>query len=391
MPEEVLHPSRLLLEALRNHLDDDLSVDLIERLPRNELHVLNDIVRQWEEHWSPPALGKDEFRAYVDARISGLVEGRLTLPADHALVAALLYSHTVAIPSPLYGSPDGAHWQDALRSIALAAPLLDSGVLILVPGKAYRPMQSGGVISRPVSAEDAPELDAVRRTLVKDPEYWHFAQDKPGHPEGDWYADITAEMHTEKHFAAAAANARLVPEDAHSREDLAHRIRIAGDDLQRYDVSLKAAAALAVALVPRMQVPTVKDLVAVRRGDEGFADWRSAMHNATRAMASDVTDRYFEQEAKAVLDDTVIAEAERLRRSTSRSRVLTQTARDEALQLTVGATLLSGATLAMGADPYKAAAGLGIGAVSRLLLKTIKPPNPSGAGSVLAHFEIKRP
>ena len=79
---------------------------------------------------------------------------------------------------------------------------------------------------------------------------------------------LTAEWETKKYRDAAAARARVIPENAYSREDFAPRRRIATGDLATYDVGLTAVIALATAVLPRMVLPNVNELAAVRRNAE---------------------------------------------------------------------------------------------------------------------------
>jgi hypothetical protein len=350
------------LTVIRTFLDGDLSQARIAALTPDERRELRGLVVETYREWVAPAPAEHEFRAFVATSPGRFISGRPEAEDGAALAAALLYAHRVAVPDPLERVVEPTVEQ--IQSVAAVAPLVDVGALILVP---RRHVLSGFMWGHPADNT----FSSITGPLSRDPRFRALAAEFPGSNLEEGRIGLAADDYTEELMIAGVTDSRFVPSTLVKRKQYAAFLDLAREELSRADVSLTALTALTETLLPLAQMLTIKELAAIRRDDETFAEWRAALHSASRTISAGFASQEFAAEATAVLEETVLVEAERVRRVTSRSRALKESVRQKSLQLTLGAALVAGAGTALGAPPLTALAGMSIGALSRLALRTL--------------------
>lgn len=364
-------PEIEVLDTLRALLGDELSAHSARRLTDDKAREISTLLREQSVVWpAAPPLEPDEFRLFVEARLD-LLEPESRWQSTDAFLGALLYGDRVVIPEPGFRP-------EVLGSIIELAPLIECGDLIVVPDKKL------------FSPEEAEMWEDVLQALKADGAWSSFANDKPGHPESQFYIELAAEVFTRKYWNAEAADARVLPHDYMSRKDFAHRLRLTGQDLQEHGVDFKAVNAVATALLPRLETPSLATVISARDELEAFDDWRGQLRNASRLISSSVVDSSFEDEARAVFDDTVVAQTRRLKNELSKSRTFARAAKEESMQMAFGGVGVAGVAAALGANPFLAASGVGVGALTRVMLRTLRPQRRTGSASILASFEFRR-
>lgn len=370
-PARSAAPAIGVLDTLRALLGEELSIRSARRLTDDKAREIGALLKEQGTIWpAAPPLEPDELRLFVEARLDLLDPGHRRQGSD-AFIGALLYGDRVVVPEPGFGP-------EALRSIIGLAPLIERGDLILVPDKEL------------FSPAEAEIWEEVIQALEADGAWASFANDKPGHPESWFYIEVAAEAFTRKYWNAEAADAKVLPDDAVSRKDFAHRLRIAGEDLEEHDVDFKAVNAVATAFLPRLESPSLATVISARNELEAFEDWRAQLRNASRLISSSVVDASFESEARAVFDDTVVAQTRRLKTELSKSRTFTRVAKEESMQMAFGGVGVAGVAAAFGANPFLEASGVGVGALTRVMLRTLRPQRQTGSASILASFEFRR-
>jgi hypothetical protein len=424
-----------IIDVLENALGE-ITAARLESLNEAELAQLADAVNAFYDTWEPPALTSDELRLYF----GGWIAGNLGNPESRQyLYMSLLYApgvvmhdpvaewfdphrNSLQVPAPIRSSQGGMLYQGAepqLRRgsgyhlfrdepersrtwlagaapvLVELAPLIRSGVVIPVPQWAI-------VRQRQMSV-----LAAVRND-VKDSDLANLIADYPEYPPprtdqirgmevglgktapGDAQRAIiqNPSYFLNKTLAVADATySRYVPPAPADAAMLEYRIGRLGHELQRKNIDLSVIAALASSDLPFLTDLDPKTLLAIRRDESAFADWRAQLRDVTRRIEGLPSADDFADEAREVLSDVLLPRAREVKEAVSRSGVMRAAAKEQGLNLTIGTASVAGGAALLGAPIGPAAlVGLGISAVARWAYTSVFGAKPSGANGVLARL-----
>lgn len=109
-----------------------------------------------------------------------------------------------------------------------------------------------------------------------------------------------------------------------------------------------------------------RDLLAARRDEPAFEEWRAGLRRAVRTIESSPPGTEFEITTKQALEDELLPLTEEVRRATSKSAALSRASADAAFSLSVGAGVMTGAGLVGNFDPTAALAGMAVGSFGRV-------------------------
>ncbi len=393
-------------------------------------------------HLDPPTLAEDELRVYSGGWIAGNLEG---LDARQYLFTSLVYAPTVIVhdqvaewfypdrealrspraiparhgqmmvqgaePSLLAGDGFFRHREEPQRSrerlahviptMGHLAPLIRSGAVLPVPHLRIMRSRQDSILT--AVRHDSQSAQFV--ALVTDPA--DVAPPRSDQirgmdivPEGGVGAghEMRAVAQNPSYFlnktlaVADATSSLYVPPAATDATLLDYRVGLLGRELAGKNVDLQVTAALASADLPFLGGLDPATLVAIRRDEVAFADWRSELRTIARLInRTPAEDTAFAHEAGAALSDALLPRVHEIQRAVARSAVMREAAKDSAVELGIGAASAAGAALSTG-DPIAASAfaGLGLSAVARWVYSTVFRSVPTGATGVLATLIKKR-
>jgi hypothetical protein len=158
------------------------------------------------------------------------------------------------------------------------------------------------------------------------------------------------------------------------------------------NVDLQVAAGLTTADLPFLGSLDPATLVAIRRDEAAFADWRRELRTIGRLIQSTPSDgAAFAREASDVLSDALMPRVHEIEKAVARSAVMKDAAKNAGVELGIGAASAAGAALTTG-DPIASSAltGLGLATVARWVYATVFRSAPSGTKGILATLIKKR-
>jgi hypothetical protein len=294
-----------------------------------------------------------------------------------------------------------AYLAQVIPTMALLAPLIRSGAVILIPHLSIVRSQQDAILS--AVRHDVQSAEFVQ--LVSNPadvapprtDQIRGMQMMPedGVAAGHEMRAIgqNPSYFLNKTLAIADATCSLyVPPAATDAALFDYRVRLLAKDLASKKVDLQVAAGLTTADLPFLGSLDPATLVAIRRDEVAFADWRRELRTIGRLIQSTPADgASFAREANEVLSDALMPRVHEIERAVARSTVMKEAAKDAGVELGIGAASAVGAALTAG-DPIasSALAGLGLSAVARWVYATVFRSEPSGTKGVLATLIKKR-
>jgi hypothetical protein len=134
------------------------------------------------------------------------------------------------------------------------------------------------------------------------------------------------------------------------------------------ELDLRVANGLATMKLPSFDRVNhhTRELLAARRDEEAFGEWRAGLRRAIRTIESYPPSIEFDRSARQALEDELLPLAAEVRRATSRSAALRRASVESGVSLSVGAAVMTGAGLAGNFDPAAALAGMSVGALGRV-------------------------
>jgi hypothetical protein len=423
-----------IIDVLESVLGD-LSSARLQRLSEDELESVSNAVNDHYVGWTAPATD-DGFRLYSGGWIAGNTEH----PAARAyLYTSLLYAPAVVIHDPV------ADWFDPKRDFVKSlppiharvggmqvdgseaslrrrdgyfafptepdrsrlhllahvpalqelAPLIRRGVVVPIPQWQIVRQHQLGVLSTvnhdvkdaalaelitANSEQPLPRTDRIRGSEVAP---------NGGVAQGD---ALRAVVQNPAYFLnktlaiAAATGSRYVPPAATDARFFDYKLKLLGRELQRRDIDMRVVSALSSTDLPFLAGVDIPTIVKIRSNESAFEDWRAALRNVARTIQSlPATGDEFVAEARDALADALQPAAKEVRDAVSRSTLMKAAAKEQALNLGLGAATVAGGAAVTG-SPLDAGtlAPLGLAAIFGWILKSITGPNPTGSNTVLA-------
>lgn len=439
MPQAQRGPSPTILDVVENLLGD-LTADRIDRLAAPELAELADRVNDFYDSWQPPQT--DELRMYA----GGWIAGNFAAPeAQTYLYTTLLYYPQTLIHDPIADwffprrhqllLPDPVKGRGGLLEVQIAEPallagdgyyqfvsepdrtklrlkqvlpvfrelseLIRAGVIIPIPQwQLVEPVQKSilsaarhdvadaefmSAMRQPIDGP-APRADQIRGLGVTPHGGWTPGEEDRGEAQGTSYF-------LNKTLAIADQTGSLyVPPAATDANLFDVRIKRTVEELRRKQVELRLAPALMSVDLPFLQEIDRRTLLAIRKDEAAFADWRAELRTVVRLIVSRPSEgEAFEAEAREVLNDALLPKVHEVEQMVSRSQTLKAAARGQVVELGVGTGALDlAARLGHQALDKPALAALGISAVARWVLSPFLRTSPAGTKAVLATLIKKR-
>jgi hypothetical protein len=421
-----------ILDVLENYLGD-LSDSRVDRLTGEEISELAERVNEFYENWTMPEA--TDLRMYA----GGWIAGNFVAAGPRAyLYTTLLYYPQTIIHDPVadwffprrekliappsvkgranlelqgteagllagngyyrfIGDPERTRLvlKPAVQALGEVSELIRAGVIIPVPQWwLVEQRQSAiltavrhdvgdeefvSVVRRPID-EPAPRSDHVRGMAVVPEGGWARGEESRGDAQDAAYF-------LNKTLAVMDGSGSLyVPPAATDAKLFELRADRVVAELRRHRVDLHLARALANAHLPFLGDLDPKTLLAVRRDEQAFADWRAELRSAVRTISSRPSDGdEFDSEAKQVMQDLLLPKAHEVKRLTSTSAALRDAAKAQALELSLGTASL-GLAASAAHQPFDQAAlaALGVSAVARWVLSPLLRASPTGTKAVLA-------
>jgi hypothetical protein len=435
---EVREGRPTIIDVLENRLGslDDARINAVTPV---DLQDLADAVKTFYDSWSPPP--PKDLRMYA----GGWIAGNFIAPeALKYLLTTLVYYPETIFHDPIADwffphrdrllAPDGIWSRGRKMQINGAEPVMIRGngyysfaadpertrqylKLVAPTIRRLAPLiQAGIVIPVPqwwiVRERQRQILTAVRHD-VRDPRFVEAARnpiDEPA-PRGDnirglgvtptngWEPGEEARGDSQdaayflnKTLAIAEATSSLyVPPaatDAHLLETRGVQVQ---KELRRKGVELRLAPALISAELPFLGEVDPDTILAIRRDEPSFADWRAELRNAVRAIGATTTSgEAFEAEAKEVLQDALLPKAREVARTIRSSAAIRGAVKDRFVDVGLGTASLV-VTAGVAHQPFDTAAlaALGVSGVAHWFLSPLLRESPSGTKAVLAAL-VKR-
>lgn len=429
-------------QTILDILDDELgafSPKLVDSLNATSLESLAGAVNDFYDSWSQPELD-DGSSMYAGGWIVGNIEAE---DAKQYLYTTLVYYPKTIIHDPL------AEWffkgRTSLVSPPIIKDLFGNGVEMSEPGllggdgyyahiaepertkqrlkqafQLYTELEplirAGIVVPIPHWQIVAKKQDAILTAVRYDIANSDFlsAVGQPADNElarGDRIrgAFMKLPMQTDDQAAIAAAQAisyflnktialsdsahslYVPPTSADARLFEARVNRLKGD-LASNDVELSLAPSLISAELPFLGSLDVKTLLAIRKNEDSFEDWRTELRNTVRTIrSSNSQGEQFRREAKDVLDDALLPRIRAIKTASSRSTALKNAAKEQGLTLTVGTGALEATSRVLnhGITDKAGLSALALSSVSRWLLSMLFRDSPTGSSAVLATLAKK--
>lgn len=292
-----------------------------------------------------------------------------------SMLAGFLYADQVADLDPLsfeeHFAPPGSddHFPGLVRLVhafeALAAvqPLIEAGLLVMVP-----------IVDQDLPIDD-PDEEAAWAHYVADS---GLALGGRADTVDRWYLRDALR-------AARHADATLVPRNQWEWQYLECLLKRGRTESTDHRV----VSALASVELPMFAGAPARTLIAIHQAEQSFIEWRAALRNASRLVASECRDASFESEAREVLNDLLQPAAHAVQRATRRSKVLASVANEQPLKMSLGALFGLGAGLATGKSAL-AAAGLSTTSALATALANLsfaavrRPKAPEGTGAIIS-------
>lgn len=388
----------MVLEAARNYCDDDL--DRLATLDPSQLGELCEHVAAVEREWQPPQAddgGKTALYfpgltglAPFDPSASDLGAGPHLESVRAALTGALIYGDEISMLPGLAG-PQADAWMmstwygyraAAARGLALAAPLIDAGLIELVPDPDRARDEGGKRLSW------ADELDALAREQAdKDAKKrdWTRWCKKQGLDARATAYEAAFDLAASAQFGARLAEP-LIPQPFAPPGDTYRRIRRKAlkQELAEEGIDLRVHRVLTAVDLPLFSALPADDIVAIR-GDAAFEQWRELLRGVTRLIEGSSWGADFEKEARAALEDAVVKPAERVGEAVSRSTAMKAAAKEQTVTVLIGGAVTEGAVLTDLVPQASLAVPVGT-AMARVIYAGVFPPRPKGLQSILARL-----
>lgn len=434
-------PMVSILDVLENAIGD-LSPKRISELTTDDLQRLADVVNAFYDSWETPAVGGDELRVYSGGWIAGNSQA---VEARQYLYTSLVYAPSVVIHDPIAdwfepsrdrlqsppairGATGGVEVQGAepqlLRSdgyfvfreepersreyltwavagLLELAPLIRKAVVIPVPQWRLVRQRQDAILTA-VRHDGRDEALAALIAGAADeppPRSDRIRGMETTPPGGTIPADaVRAVVQNPAYFLnktlgiAEATQSRYLPPASTDAALLDYRLRKLGDELRRKDTDLQVVAGLVAAELPFLGALDAATIVAIRRDETAFADWRAELRNTARVIESNPSDgEKFAAEAREVVSDALLPRAHEVRRAVSRSSVMKAAAKDQGVTLSVSAAAITGGAVIAGTPLAPAAlAGIGISAVARWAYASVFGHSTTGTRGILATLTKKR-
>lgn len=424
-----------IIDVLEKALGD-LSAKRLQELSEPELESLANAVNGYYADWAAPATIDDEFRLYSGGWIAGNTENPA---ARQYLYTTLLYAPAVVIHDPVAdwfdprrdsvksvppirgriggiqidGSEptlrrrDGystfreepersrAHLLAHVPALAELAPLIRRGIVVPIPQWQIVRQHQTGVLSAVGHDVKDPALAELIATSTEPslPRTDHIRGGELTPNGGVVEADaLRAVVQNPAYFLnktlaiAAATGSRYVPPATPDAGLFGHKIKLLGQELQRRDIDLRVVSALTSTDLPFLTDVDLATMVKIRSNESAFDDWRATLRNVARAIQSlPAGGDEFAAEARGALSDALLPAAKELREAVARSAVMKAAAKQQVVNLGLGAATVAGSSAITG-SPLDAAtlAPLGLAAIFGWVLQSITGPKPTGSNAVLA-------
>lgn len=419
-----------------------LTAERVQQLTPQELDTLADAVNGFYGDWTASPLMDDELRIYSGGWIAGNLEGiepRQYLLTSlvyaptvviHDHIAEWFYPHREALRSPpaiparqgqmmiqgaepqlLRGNgffvfreePERSreYLAQAIPTMGLLAPLIRSGAVMPVPHLSIMRSQQDAILSAVRhDVQNQEFVGLVANPIDLAPPRSDRIRGMDVMPEGGIAAghEMRAAGQNPSYFLnktlaiADAAGSLYVPPAATDAALFDYRVRHLAGDLARKNVDIQIAAGLTVADLPFLGSLDPATLIAIRRDEAAFADWRRELRSIGRLIQGTPADGpVFAREAHDVLSDALLPRVHEIEKAVSRSTAMKAAAKDAGLELGIGAASAVGAALTTG-DPLASStfASLGLSSIARWVYATIFRSVPSGTTGVLATLVKKR-
>jgi hypothetical protein len=423
-----------VIDVLENALGE-LSADRIALIGTAELDDLADGVNAFYDAWRTPELEEGDLRIYSGGWIAGNPESD---EARQYLYTSLLYAPSVVIhdpiaewfypdgdrlesPAPIRGVQGGIEVQGAephllratgyyvlrddpdrsrtflagaIGGLTALGSLIRQGIVVPIPAwQIVREQQKAILASVRHDVRD----DALARLIDEaneSPPRTDRIRGAEISPPGGVVTDDTQRAvvqnpsyYLNKTLALSeATSSKYIPPAAIDATLLEHKLKRVGDELRRRDIDLHVVAALGSLDLPFMRSLEPAVIASIRRDESAFEDWRATLRMTVRAIESNPSegDR-FAREARDVLNDVLVPSMREVERAVSHSRSMKAAAREQVIELGIGAVAVTGAAGAFDAPIAPAAlAGLGISAAARWLYSSLFGPRPAGFHGILA-------
>jgi hypothetical protein len=423
-----------IVDVLENSLDGDLSARRAERLSLSEVKSLREVVLQFYDAWAPYPGAEGTLRVHLGGWVASAASDGLGRDLLHA---ALLYAHEVVIHDPV-----AAYFEPRRRSLRAFRPVVGQGLnletsqiqherssgyeyfgedhldahrshlALAIPRVAsLADLIRGGVVlpipHLKLTLQRQEKIWTAVRYLLTDDDYARLVDnpiDRPALTADEGPAVLlltqprTAEDARIQQYGDAAyylsrsiamadvAYASYLPPSATEWAIYQQRLSRLGSVLSRDSkLDLTVAPALLHSDLPYFDGLSSADVLAVRRHDESFEQWRSRLRKAGRQInALPSEGQAFITEAGDVLRDELEETAAEVRQAVSRSAALKRNLRPTTLGLSTGAAGIAGAAALAGGPG--ALSALTITGMLRWLADSLLAPNLSGSRAVLAHL-----
>lgn len=414
------HERPTVLDVLDNQLGETWHLIDVHRLSDDVIADLFIEIGAFYDAWPglKPAEGIRTFSEY-ERVLAGLPV------REEKILSTLLYFDEVVVEDPLapllsftkdpffglrYASSDHhTNFLDfarmtldrSLRHLAELRPLIESGLILLVPATqmvadqiddSHEPfaelVEAGcrdpaflatakAVFPEPTEGEEA---DAFSR-MVRSAEIG-MGISMP--PVAD-HLFVTALLNTATTFVARETQSLYLPISVKWWLMLLVYLRILEEDLPKgLDLDIHVAEAVLESDIPYFSNMSAQTILDVHTSDENFAAWRSELRTALNGLRSIPGTSEFREEATILLNDFMGPRASAVSRATSRSHTLRAAARDPGIAFAVGTAAAAGQMAGIPITGSVATAGFS--AFGAWALKLLFRDHPSGANAIVARL-----
>jgi hypothetical protein len=254
------------------------------------------------------------------------------------------------------------HFYASARLLEQARPLIESGVIILVPDPGAERWISD-------------DFQAATELLgIEGRHPW------PGIPWHNAPLEVTATAAALYDLrVAAAADAITLGIDESSWRAIAVAIQ-SGPDAP--DAHVTVAAGVGYADLPFLTGIPIDVVGRLRTEEDAFREWRQGLRSAARLLRYLPSEREFREEAKGVFEDYLQPRAAAVRQSVSRSRALRSALRDEPLRAAFGAVASYGLGATLGLPMSGVLIGAAGGALGGIAATVSRQHVPEGRARI---------
>lgn len=392
------------MEGSAQHVDPvRFLTDRLGGLDARQARALNEAEVQSLAHEGLWICAQDQRApAGIDERPPGniVVYGGLPLQGDEDRrydLASLLYAHSTVIGCPFLndiGRPAPWDTPETQRAALAEAVELWSYLKPLIEAKIVFPVGLEGKIS------DADARAALRRDLegakpliaayergglAEEFAAMGMSQAMPYLSDSEFPASLRILRATERFHGAiqdcAAWRCRYAPPSAYESLLLQRQVELLA---QRLRVSAIFRAVGEVTL-PLFEGLVPHDILAIRRDEAAFEDWRLLLASCVSQVESlDIARDSFLSDAEAIFEETLLPAARAVHKDVRKSKVLMKSAKTRAVDVGITITAVAGAAETLGQPALPTAfVAAGIVGTMRAVHDVLYAPSPSGSSGVL--------